>query len=370
MPISNVSVTDLECFARTANPVITNLERLREDLKDESTIEDITSQLSDEASLRSKSVTSASDHSGLSAVSTQQSRKSSKTESTHSRSSRSSKHTDRSSNARSSQHNSLASQSSQKSVTDSSRSSPKSSKTSTPNPNQKQNSHKARYGAFETYVSKHNYNSDEEPARINSHELKKNNECGYKPYASKHNKDELDYLEKQTVLLDLERLRLQGVSLSKTWSMDDRVEDMQFEVKRHLMHVEEMNTVTMMRDGMRMACTMVEMFNNRVGVLDMRGWSAEICSDMQKYDSALSRLYKKYWRKTQSSSPEMEIIIGVIGSLGMYHFKQRWASAIVNDVSPVATDNHFQIPSGSDRKGHTKHDAYQVDDTSDEEAPP
>ena len=44
-------------------------------------------------------------------------------------------------------------------------------------------------------------------------------------------------LQKQTALLELERLRASGVVLSKTYTMSDRLEDMEFEVKKHLIRI-------------------------------------------------------------------------------------------------------------------------------------
>ena len=81
--------------------------------------------------------------------------------------------------------------------------------------------------------------------------------------------------------------------------------------------------MNMMRDGLRMMCTGIEMLNGRVKLLDLDGWSAQVCNDLSKYDPALSKLYRKYWRRSYSSSPEMEVAMGLIGSLGMYHFKRK-----------------------------------------------
>ena len=129
-------------------------------------------------------------------------------------------------------------------------------------------------------------------------------------------------LEKQSVLMDMERLRLQGIHFSKQWTIEDRVEDMRFEIRRHTLHVEEINNMNLMRDGLRMLCTGVEMLNGRLHLLDLTGWANETCSDMSKYDAALSKIYRKYWRRSKSSSPEMEIAMGMLTSMGMYHFKR------------------------------------------------
>lgn len=134
----------------------------------------------------------------------------------------------------------------------------------------------------------------------------------------------LELLDKQQVLMDMERLKMtQGIRLSKEWTVNDRLEDMQFEVRRHMLHIDETNNINMMRDGMKLLCSGFEMVNAKVGILELDGWAAEVCADIDKYDNALGRIYRKYWRKSTRSSPEMEIAMGLLGSVGMYHFKRK-----------------------------------------------
>jgi len=133
----------------------------------------------------------------------------------------------------------------------------------------------------------------------------------------------MEILEKQQILMDMERLKLQGIKLTKEWTTNDRLDDMQFEVRRHMLHIDEMNNINMMRDGMRLMCSGFEMLNTRMGFLELDGWAQEVCSDMDKYDNALGRIYRKYWRRSTQNSPEMEIAMGLVGSMGMYHFKKK-----------------------------------------------
>ena len=149
---------------------------------------------------------------------------------------------------------------------------------------------------------------------------------------SKHINDR-ELLDKQAILLDMEKLKLQGVKLSKNWTLEDRLDDMRFEMRRHTLHLEEMNNVNIMRDGMRLMCTGVEMISGKLGLLDIDGWATEVCTDMGRYDSALGRIYRKYWKRSTSTSPEMEIVMGLIGSIGMYHFKRK----IGNHIFPGAS---------------------------------
>jgi len=137
-------------------------------------------------------------------------------------------------------------------------------------------------------------------------------------------------LEKQSVLLELERLRGQGITLSKHYTLADRIEDMEFEVRRHLLNAEERRSVEFMRDSMRLMFTGVEIANGKLGpFLDLDGWAADVGKDINKYDSALSRLYRKYWRRS-AMSPEMELAVGVLGSMGMFHFQKRVMGGVGN----------------------------------------
>ena len=115
--------------------------------------------------------------------------------------------------------------------------------------------------------------------------------------------------------------------------MDDRLEDMQFEIRRHMLHVEEMNNMNMMRHGMRMICTGIEMVNGRIKLLDLQGWASEVCSDINRYDPALSKLYRKYWRRSHSSSPEMEIAMRNLDAFG-HDVRYMWTSGVVTPVRP------------------------------------
>ena len=156
---------------------------------------------------------------------------------------------------------------------------------------------------------------------------------------------ESETLEKQSLLLDLQRLKLQGIQLSKEWTINDKLEDMTLEIRRHTLHMDEMANVQTMRDGLRFVCTGVEMLNNRIGLLDLEGWSSEVCKDLGKHDANLSRIYRKYWRRTGSTSPELDIAASLVASMGMYHFKQKMSKKIYDNRGPRRTS----VPSRTQR---------------------
>ena len=129
-------------------------------------------------------------------------------------------------------------------------------------------------------------------------------------------------IAKSNMLADLERLRAQGIPLSRTWTMRDDADDMAFELKRLTIQVDEANNIGMMQNGLQLACTGIEMLSKRYKVLDLDGWSTEVCQDMSKYNTGLGRLYRKYWRRSHNSSPEADILMSLVGSMGMYHMRR------------------------------------------------
>ena len=175
-----------------------------------------------------------------------------------------------------------------------------------------------------------------------------------------------ELLDKQAILLDMEKLKLQGIQLSKNWTLDDRLDDMRFEMRRHTLHLEEMNNINIMRDGMRLMCTGVEMISGKIGILDIDGWATEVCSDMGRYDTALGRIYRKYWKRSTSTSPEMEIVMGLVGSIGMYHFKRKISTHIFPTAPSMRTESAEQFQNRA--RPNFQHAPSEISD--DDEFPP
>lgn len=179
-----------------------------------------------------------------------------------------------------------------------------------------------------------------------------------------HPADEDEVLHKRTVLLDLQQLSTRGgVKLTKEWTMDDRLEDMLLEMRRHSLAQDEKTNVTMMRDGMRLLITGIEMANNKLGLLDLDGWSTDVCRDLEKHDANLSRIYRKYWRRGTASSPEVSITMSLLGSMGMHHFRRTMSKNLVSKAQQ-------QGFAPRKRRGQVVPPPADSDSSDDEEAPP
>ena len=162
-------------------------------------------------------------------------------------------------------------------------------------------------------------------------------------------------LEKQSTLYDLHQLETRGVRLSRRWTMDDPLDDMTHELRHHLLVLDERENVGMMKNGMKMALTGIEILNTRMNLLDLEGWSAQAASELDRQDGNLARIYRKYWRRSTSSNPETDILFSLVSSMGMYHMKRSMARHMMT--------RNARPPAHTRRRSATY-------DSSDDEQPP
>jgi len=166
---------------------------------------------------------------------------------------------------------------------------------------------------------------------------------------------------KRTLLADLRRMQQGGSQLSKEWTMDDRLEDMMLEMRRLSLSLDESANVEMMRDGLKLAVSGLEMMSMRFGVLDLEGWSTTVCKDLHKHDANLARIYRKWWRRPTSTSPEIDIAPALVGSMAMHHMKRSMSKHLLSQAS--SQGNRFSKKSNRKR-------VETPPSSDDEEAPP
>lgn len=132
--------------------------------------------------------------------------------------------------------------------------------------------------------------------------------------------------EKQALLLELNRLSGMGVKLTRDFTMKDRLSDIQYEYERHNMNMEAVSGTSMIKDGLKFLATLVHIGNDKLGpFLDLKGFVESFCKSIDQQDAAVQGLYRKYWKKS-NSSPEMTILFTFVGALLMTHAKNRYGS--------------------------------------------
>ena len=166
------------------------------------------------------------------------------------------------------------------------------------------------------------------------------------------------------------------MKMSKRWSMEDNVDEMALELKRVLISVDEKSNVSMMKNGLRLVFTGIEVVNSRLNLLDLEGWSSIACEELDGQDANLSRIYRKYWRRNSSSSPEVQLALSILGSIGMHHMKRSMSRQVMGGRRRPRRGGRAHASkrgeggrewSPSSRKQRVQDES---DDSSDDEAPP
>ena len=159
-------------------------------------------------------------------------------------------------------------------------------------------------------------------------------------------------MEKHSTLLELEHLRQSGAKPTRTWTMNDPLDDMVLEARKLRNNMDEAEMVNMMRDFLKLGFTGIEFLNDRVHMLELDGWSNAVSKDVHKYDAALAKIYRKYWRRS-TATPEMELLMGIGTSLFTHHCKNKFAKKAraprASAPAPAPADVPFHMPAdGSD----------------------
>lgn len=132
---------------------------------------------------------------------------------------------------------------------------------------------------------------------------------------------------KSAYIAQLGKLKLQGIPISKEYTMDDDLEDMRLEFERHQACTAMMQKVETMRRTIGAVLCIAELILCALRV-HVEGWSAEVVKELdnKKYDAVLEKLYRKYWKKS-APSPEFSLALMVLGMLAMKWLQNREARA-------------------------------------------
>lgn len=138
-------------------------------------------------------------------------------------------------------------------------------------------------------------------------------------YAKAKRMTEMEILtEKEGLLAELQMMEKQGIiKLSREFTMEDSLEEIQFQVDRANTNYAAANAVELAKTGIRVGSKGVEIVARRFGTNALDGFSNNLCKDMSKFTRPLTKLYRKYWRRGGITSPETELAMIVLGSVAM-----------------------------------------------------
>jgi hypothetical protein len=136
-------------------------------------------------------------------------------------------------------------------------------------------------------------------------------------------------IEKEALLYELDIMEKQGlIKLHRVLSMQNSLEEIQYQYDRANMIVSTQQTVEWAKSGIKMGSSILESVLKRFGVSVVEGFSNNLCKDMSKFNKPMTKMYRKYWRRG-TSSPEMELAMIVFGALAMTILDDPSAGAVL-----------------------------------------
>jgi len=126
--------------------------------------------------------------------------------------------------------------------------------------------------------------------------------------------------EKFKFLKKLEELEKKGADLSKKYTMESSLQEMQGEYES-IIEAKEVDNSKKFQGKMLMACiTGLEFLNNKFDPFDLKldGWSEQVNDNIDEYDEIFSELHEKYKSKAKMA-PELKLLFQLGGSAIMLH---------------------------------------------------
>lgn len=126
--------------------------------------------------------------------------------------------------------------------------------------------------------------------------------------------------EKFKYLRKLEDLEKKGVQLTKQYTMDSPLAEMQGEYETLISEKEKSNSVKFQGRMLMAAITGLEFLNNRFDPFDLKldGWAEQVNENLDDYDDIFSELHEKY-RSKAKMAPELKLLFQLGGGAVMLH---------------------------------------------------
>lgn len=153
-------------------------------------------------------------------------------------------------------------------------------------------------------------------------------------YAGSELTPEEEMRKKKALLIQLRRLQKKGYTLSRHFTMESDLIDMQAEVESLKREANLGMVLKTMKKGLCVGTFLLEQLNNKykpMGGAELDGWSNQVKNDVDdgSYDEIFEELYDKYCNKF-SMPPELKLLTMLGTSAIQYHIAQSIISRTLN----------------------------------------
>lgn len=149
--------------------------------------------------------------------------------------------------------------------------------------------------------------------------------------------------EKSDIIVRLARLAKRGFKSSRSFTMMSDLREMRVELLRLQTEADLEASIRFQRRALVAVSSGIEFANKRYGrgYAHLDGWSESVHDECasSSWDGIFERLFLKYRTKSGSLPPELELIVGLVGSAGMFHWSQAMSTAAIPEMSRVMREN-------------------------------
>ena len=150
-----------------------------------------------------------------------------------------------------------------------------------------------------------------------------------------------ELLKKKLMFLrKLENLEKKGAILTKKYTMNSPLAEMQGEYEMIKSEKEKSNSIKFQGKMMMAAVSAIEFLNSKFDPFDIKldGWGESISESMDDYDEVFGELHEKYGGKTKIA-PEIKVLFMLGGSAAMLHMTNTMFKSAVPGMDDIMRQN-------------------------------
>ena len=146
--------------------------------------------------------------------------------------------------------------------------------------------------------------------------------------------------EKFKYLRKLETLEKKGVELSKKYTMESSLQEMQGEYETIMEEKTKQNSVKFQGNMLKAVINGIEFLNGKFDPFDIKldGWSEQFDENISDYDDIFSELYDKY-KSRASMAPELKLMFQLGGSAMMVHMTNTMFKSAMPGMDDILRQN-------------------------------
>jgi len=147
-------------------------------------------------------------------------------------------------------------------------------------------------------------------------------------------------VEKFKVLRKLEEIERKGGKLTKKYSMESALSEMQGEYEMIIAEKERSNSCKFQGKMLMAAITGLEFLNNKFDPFDVKldGWGEQVNENIDEYDEIFGELHEKYKSKAKMA-PELKLLFQLGGSAIMVHMSNTMFKSSMPGMDDIMKQN-------------------------------